>query len=63
VERFLRNVAKVMAPNGRMAWVSPNAKVSNLIAAKVGLFVEREHDVDMGGFTLSMQRLGRKKKK
>ncbi|MFO0679671.1 MAG: methyltransferase [Polyangiaceae bacterium] len=63
LDRFLGNVARVLVPNGRMAWVSPNAKTSDPIAARHGLVVDREHDVDMGGFTLSMQRLVKKKPK
>jgi 23S rRNA G2445 N2-methylase RlmL len=53
--RFVAHVAHVLAPGGRLVWLTPMPRVTDAAAARAGLVAERDHDVDMGGFSARLQ--------
>ena len=55
VDRFLHNVGRVLAPDGRLVWTSPMPRRTAERAREAGLRVESVQDVDMGGFTAQLQ--------
>ncbi|MBI5499640.1 MAG: HEAT repeat domain-containing protein [Deltaproteobacteria bacterium] len=59
LERFVVHAARVLAPGGRMVWISPRPDVSRRLAEEHGLSVDLDREVDMGGFTARLQRFRR----
>ncbi len=50
LDRFLEHAAGVLAPGGRLVWISPFPERTRGVAAARGLSVSRVLRVDMGGF-------------
>ena len=59
LERFVAHVAKVLAPGGRMVWISPKPEATTRVARECGLRADLDREVDMGGFTARLQRFVR----
>jgi 23S rRNA G2445 N2-methylase RlmL len=57
LDSFLGHAAQVLAPGGRVAWVSPFPDRTRESAAARGLAVVRVLEVDLGGFTGEIQLL------
>jgi 23S rRNA G2445 N2-methylase RlmL len=55
LERFLGHAAGVLAPEGRIVWVSPLPRRTALCAERLGLSVLYRQEVDMGGFAAEIQ--------
>lgn len=49
LERFLRHAAAVLAPDGRLVWISPSAAELGAVAEEAGLVVGLRQAVDLGG--------------
>ncbi len=54
-ERFMVRAARILAPGGRMVWLSPNAVRTRNAAERMGLTVEIERPVDLGGIDVTLQ--------
>ncbi|UQA54699.1 HEAT repeat domain-containing protein [Polyangium aurulentum] len=54
-DRFLDNVARVLAPGGRLVWVSPLPGRAVATAERFGLSASLQQDIDMGGFEAQIQ--------
>jgi 23S rRNA G2445 N2-methylase RlmL len=59
LQRFVENVAKTLAPGGRMVWLSPRARETAEAGHAAGLRVERMGTVDLGGLRVELQRMTR----
>jgi 23S rRNA G2445 N2-methylase RlmL len=59
LDAFVVHAASVLAPGGRLVWLSPLAERSARIAARAALAVERGPQLDMGGFQAEIQVLRR----
>lgn len=59
LDRFVDHAARVLAPGGRLVWVSPLPARTAARAARAGLALARTIDVDLGGFTGQLQRFVR----
>jgi hypothetical protein len=55
LERFLGRAAEVLAPSGRLVWISPFAERTARMAASLGLELFYAQNVDMGGFDAQIQ--------
>jgi predicted RNA methylase len=55
LDRFLAHAADVLAPGGRLAWISPFPQRTRAAAAKAGLSLARAFAVDLGGFEAELQ--------
>ena len=55
MDRFIDHVAVVLAPGGRLAWVSPMPERTRARAERGAMRVEHALRVDMGGFTAEIQ--------
>jgi predicted RNA methylase len=55
LDRFVAHAARVLAPGGRMAWISPFPDRSREVAKASGLSLTRALEVDLGGFVAEMQ--------
>lgn len=55
LDRFVAHAAAVLAPGGRLAWISPFPRRTEEMAAQKGLSLSRSWVVDMGGFSAEMQ--------
>ncbi|MCY1061364.1 HEAT repeat domain-containing protein [Nannocystis sp. SCPEA4] len=53
---FVANAAAVLAPGGRLAWISPLPRTTDPAAQAAGLVLRRSLTLDMGGFTGQLQR-------
>ncbi len=53
---FARHAASSLAPGGRLVWVTPIARDSDALLRSLGLRLERDLAVDLGGFDVPMQR-------
>lgn len=53
---FARHAAAALAPGGRLVWVTPIARDSDALLRSLGLRLERDLAVDLGGFDVPMQR-------
>lgn len=54
---FVSHVARVLAPGGRMIWLSPAPRASAEWGRRVGLVAEDVCRIDMGGFFTTVQAL------
>jgi len=61
-DRFLSHAASLLAPDGRICWVSPLPGRTSEQAQKLGLLQDRGIDVDMGGFSGQIQLFFRRPK-
>lgn len=52
---FVVHVARVLVPGGRLAWISPLARVTDPAAHAAGLVLRRSLALDMGGFNAQLQ--------
>ena len=52
---FLRNAASVLRPGGRLVWISPLPRVTQVAARAAGLACRRAQALDMGGFTAQLE--------
>jgi 23S rRNA G2445 N2-methylase RlmL len=59
LDKFLVHAAYVLAPGGRLVWISPFARRHREMAASRGLSLIEAREVDMGGFTAEMQVLAK----
>jgi 23S rRNA G2445 N2-methylase RlmL len=59
LDRFLTHAARLLAPGGRLVWLSPQPSRTRSRAREAGLIVERTSSVDMGGFSTELQRLSK----
>ncbi|WP_143140219.1 HEAT repeat domain-containing protein [Nannocystis exedens] len=53
---FVANAAAVLVPGGRLAWISPLARVTDPALQAAGLVLRRSLTLDMGGFVGQLQR-------
>jgi 23S rRNA G2445 N2-methylase RlmL len=60
LERLVDRAAELLAPGGRLVWISPLAVRTRERAEAAGLVVDYVQDVDMGGFDAQIQRMRRK---
>jgi 23S rRNA G2445 N2-methylase RlmL len=56
VDRFIHNVARALAPGGRLVWLSPMPERSRARLTDAGLTIDLARPVDMGGFRAELQR-------
>ncbi len=56
LDEFLVHAAGLLAPGGRLTWLSPLPKRTRRVCEAEGLTLERASQVDMGGFTVELQR-------
>jgi predicted RNA methylase len=56
LDTFLTHAAALLAPGGRLVWVSPDARRHGALAQRLGLRIGYEQRVDMGGFPATVQR-------
>jgi precorrin-6B methylase 2 len=54
-ERFIVRASRILAPGGKIVWLSPNAVRTRNAAERMGLTVELERPVDLGGFDVTLQ--------
>ena len=59
LEGFVRHAGGVLAPGGRLVWVTPLPDLTGAVARQIGLSVEDLGPFDMGGFVVGLQRLVR----
>jgi len=59
LDGFIDQAARVLAPGGRLVWLSPLGARTAARARERGLRVELEEEIDMGGFRARLQRLRR----
>jgi 23S rRNA G2445 N2-methylase RlmL len=55
-DALIHHVAELLAPRGRMVWLSPRPRETMAMAQAAGLRFVRGPRVDMGGFTAELQR-------
>jgi len=55
LDRFVDHAAKVLAPGGRLVWISPFPDRTRARAARAHLELTFRQPIDMGGFTAEMQ--------
>ncbi len=55
LDRFVEHAASVLAPGGRMVWISPFPARTRAVAIARGLSLSRALEVDMGGFAAEVQ--------
>ncbi|HWN70695.1 MAG TPA: HEAT repeat domain-containing protein [Haliangium sp.] len=55
LERFIEHAAQVLAPRGRLVWISPFPGRTLAVARRCGLTLTLAQDVDLGGFTAGLQ--------
>jgi precorrin-6B methylase 2 len=55
VERFIVRAARILSPGGKIVWLTPNAVRTRNAAERMGLTVELERPVDLGGFDVTLQ--------
>lgn len=53
---FVANAAAVLAPGGRLAWISPLPRVTDPALQAAGLVLRHSLTLDMGGFSGQLQR-------
>jgi predicted RNA methylase len=54
-DAFLEHAARVLAPGGRLVWISPRAESTARAAAALGLRLTYRQRIDMGGFWAELQ--------
>jgi predicted RNA methylase len=54
-DAFLEHAARVLAPGGRLVWISPRADSTARAAAALGLKLTYRQRIDMGGFWAELQ--------
>jgi predicted RNA methylase len=54
---FVQRAARMLAPGGRVVWVTPLPKVTADAGRRAGLLVDRITDFDMGGFEVVVQQM------
>ena len=59
LDRFIAHAARLLAPGGRMVWISPFPERTRAAAEARGLRVVRARMVDMGGFTAELEELSK----
>ena len=59
LDAFLEHAKGVLAPSGRLVWLSPVPDRSAATARRLGLKVTRHELVDLGGFQAELQRFDR----
>jgi precorrin-6B methylase 2 len=59
LERFVAHAANVLRPGGRLVWLSPVGKRTERRARELGLALISGPEVDLGGFTATLQRFTR----
>jgi 23S rRNA G2445 N2-methylase RlmL len=55
LDGFLAHAAGLLAPGGRLVWISPRPEHTLRVAARAGLVARLERRVDMGGFWAELQ--------
>jgi 23S rRNA G2445 N2-methylase RlmL len=55
LERFVEHAASLLAPRGRLVWISPFPGRTLAVARRCGLTQTLAQDVDLGGFTAGLQ--------
>jgi hypothetical protein len=55
LDRFVIHAAELLAPGGRMAWISPFPERSREMAERSKLLLTRALQVDLGGFDAELQ--------
>jgi len=55
LDRFVDHAFHVLAPGGRMAWISPFPLRTRAVAAAAGFLLARTLEVDLGGFAAELQ--------
>lgn len=56
LERFVLHAADVLAPGGRLVWISPFPQRTRQAAEERGLTLAMAQEVDMGGFAAEIQK-------
>jgi predicted RNA methylase len=57
--RIVHRAAEILAPGGRLVWLSPQPQATRAAARAAGLTLARSTIVDMGGFSAELQVLAR----
>lgn len=60
LDRIVDRAAELLAPGGRLVWISPFGARTRARAEDAGLVVDYVQDVDMGGFDAQIQRIRKK---
>jgi 23S rRNA G2445 N2-methylase RlmL len=60
LDRIVDRAAELLAPGGRLVWISPFGERTRARAEAAGLVVDYVQDVDMGGFVAELQRIKKK---
>jgi len=55
LESFVRHAASVLRPSGRLVWLSPLGKHTERVARECRLEVQSRAEVDLGGFSATLQ--------
>jgi hypothetical protein len=55
LERFLRGAAQALRAGGRLVWLSPQSRRTELVARASGLVVTNGPEIDLGGFFARLQ--------
>ena len=55
--RFAEHAARVLPPNGQLAWIAPQPQRTSPILTAGGMTLERAHTIDMNGFWASPRTL------
>jgi 23S rRNA G2445 N2-methylase RlmL len=55
LEQFVEHAAKVLAPGGRLVWISPLPDRTVRAAQRAGLTSTLRREIDMGGFAAELQ--------
>jgi 23S rRNA G2445 N2-methylase RlmL len=63
LDRFVEHAAALLAPEGRLSWISPFPARTRSVAAARGLEVMLSQEVDMGGFPAELQVLRRPRRR
>lgn len=59
LEAFVAHAAEVLRPGGRLVWISPISRRTDVVARRVGLRLRKALAIDMGGFPAQLQRWDR----
>jgi len=55
LEQFVRQAARALRPGGRLVWLSPQSRQTELVARASGLAPTNGPEIDLGGFSARLQ--------
>jgi predicted RNA methylase len=62
LEHFVAHAAAILPPGGRVVWLSPFASRTKVVSIANGFTIELGREVDMGGFSATLEVLRKKKR-